>query len=357
MNILVSGIGGPTPRSIAKAIRVSYPKAKIIGVDANKKAIGFFIKGLCDEYKIVPKASDPSYWDVIEDLKKEFDLDIAFIQPEKEVLEWGKYFENHGKYPIDTFIPPVSYTSALMDKANMADMLKDTHFIPKTLRITHSNPKFNLVEDQIGFPCWIRASVGSGGYGSMKITSLNDLKAWLFICSEIVEFTVSEFLPGRHLANQMMYVDGMLIKSAGLHCVEYVMADIAPSKVTGNTSFGRLINEDKLLDFCENCMAFISDKLKEKPHGIFSFDLKEDFKGELKVTEINIRHMAYTGILSSAGFDLSGDSIKLLTGNFAEVKSGRHVFDKNYVFIRDVDSYPILLTEEEINVNSSYFDN
>lgn len=348
MNILITGIGGPTPRSIAKTIRKNYPGHRIIGVDANSKALGFYMKGLCDEFEVIPKATEDNYWKVIEDIKEKYLIEIAFIQPEKEVISWGKYFKENGDFPIPTFIPPLEYSHALVDKANMSDLLLNSDFIPKTIRISPKDPQLDKIESEIGYPCWIRATTGSGGFGSMKINNVNNLEAWLFIHSHVKEFTVSEFLPGKHLANQMMYINGELIKSAGLECVEYVMAEVAPSKVTGNTSFGRMINNDRLLSFCEECMDYISNKLDVQPHGVFSFDLKEDIDSNLKLTEINIRHMAYTGILSELGFDLTGDSINYLTGNMDRIIKGRHSFKKEYVFLRDVDIEPLIIEEKDL---------
>lgn len=349
MNILISGIGGPTPRSIAKRIREVYPDCNIIGIDANKKALGFYIKGLVDKHYIVPRASDASYWDAINKIITDDKIDFAFIQPEFEVIKWGEFFEAAGKYPCPVLLPPLELARKLMDKALMSDLLEGTDYIPKTVKISPSQPKYDEIENKVGYPCWIRASVGSGGLGSLKLNSKNDLEAWLLIHKEIKEFTVSEFLTGRHLANQMLYIDGKCLKNGGLHCAEYVMADIAPSKVTGNTSFGRLINDENLLKFCEECIHEISKRSGIVPHGVLSFDLKEDSAGNLKVTEINIRHMAYTGIMASAGFDLVNDTILYLTGKENEIKNrGLYSFDKDYIFLRDVDIEPILMQEKDL---------
>jgi len=348
MNILITGIGGPTPRSIAHRLREINPEAKLIGVDANKKALGFYINNLVDESLIIPRAKDSNYWDVITEIIKKYNIDFAFIQPEFEVTEWGNYYKKNGSFPCPTFIPPVDHVNVLMNKARMAELLESTNYIPKTVTITQKNQNFELIENEIGFPCWIRASVGSGGLGSLKIGSKKELEAWLFIHKEVPEFTVSEFLTGRHLANQMLYINGELIKNAGLHCAEYVMADIAPSKVTGNTSYGKFINEDKLLSFCEDVMDYIQNKTLVPAHAVYSFDLKEDMNGNLKVTEINIRHMAYTGIMGKVGFDLVDDTVKYLTNRGNEIKKGRHYYDANYIFLRDVDERPIILKEEEL---------
>jgi glutathione synthase/RimK-type ligase-like ATP-grasp enzyme len=251
---------------------------------------------------------------------------------------------------LSGFIPPLEYANALVDKVKMSELLKDTDYIPKTIAITPKNPNYEGVASEIGYPCWIRASTGSGGYGSLKLQRKEDLEAWLFIHSNVKEFTVSEYLPGRHLANQMMYVNGKCIRNAGLECVEYVMADVAPSKVTGNTSFGRFLNEKPLLDFCEESMDYIAQKLGVQPHGVFSFDLKEDSEGKMKITEINVRHMAYTGIMARIGFDLAADTIKYLSAphdnNFSE--NHQHNYDKPYIFLRDVDIEPLILDGEHL---------
>lgn len=43
--ILITGIGGLTPRSIATILRKKHPNYHLIGIDINKKAIGFFHEG------------------------------------------------------------------------------------------------------------------------------------------------------------------------------------------------------------------------------------------------------------------------------------------------------------------------
>ena len=53
--VLITGIGGLTPRSITGIIRENHPDYHLIGIDVNKKALGFFMKGLLDEYYVCPR--------------------------------------------------------------------------------------------------------------------------------------------------------------------------------------------------------------------------------------------------------------------------------------------------------------
>lgn len=348
--VLVTGIGGLTPLSITRIIRKNHPDYKIIGCDINKKAIGFFVKDLLDEYYVCPRCTSPDYFPWLEKLIAEKHIDYAFVQPESEIVEWGDYYEKNGKYPCPVFMGSKQLSVSLKDKAIMAELLEGTEFIPKTIKVTQKNPRYDDVEKEIGFPCWIRATEGTGGLGSLRLDDIASYKSWLFINSDIPEFTVSEFLSGRHLANEMLYYDGEYVKGAALECVEYVMAKTAPSHVTGNTHFGRLLNEDKINEFCDKCIKYLEKKLGVSAHGILSFDLKEDRNGNMKVTEVNIRHMAYTGVMAYVGFDLIEDTITILEdGNCNRVERAQfYHYDKPYVFLREVDIEPIVLDSEEI---------
>lgn len=348
--VLITGIGGLTPRSIAKIIRKNHPNYRIIGCDANKKAVGFFMTDLLDEYFVCPRCDSPDYFSWVEKLVSEKNVDYAFVQPESEIVVWGDYYEKNGKYPCPVFMGSKLLSVSLKDKSIMADILEGTDFIPKTIKVSQTNPRFEDVENIIGFPCWIRATEGTGGLGSLRLDDISSYKSWLFINSKIPEFTVSEFLTGRHLANEMLYYNGEYVKGAALECVEYVMANTAPSKVTGNTHFARFLNEDRINKFCDECIRYIENKIGVQAHGILSFDLKEDKDGNMKVTEVNIRHMAYTGVMARIGFDLIEDTIKIMEdGNCDNVERAQYYhYDKPYVFLRDVDVEPIILECEEV---------
>ncbi len=351
MNVLITGVGGPTPRSIAKALREMHKEINIIGTDSHHRALGFFMDGLLDRTHILPRANDPEYWLAVKTLIRKEAIDLAFVQPESEVIEWAKYYKENGKHPVPVLIPPLALAESLVDKSIMSDLFEGTTYIPKTLKIKQNNPQLELIDSKIGFPCWIRATTGSGGLGSLKIEDVESLRSWLFINQDIKEFTISEFLPGRHLANQMLYFNGEYIKGALLECVEYVMASIAPSKVTGNTSYGRFLNEDDVLSFCHESVEYLCSKLNVKPHGVLSFDLKEDNDGNPKITEINIRHMAYTGIMSNVGFDLISDTIVLLQEGSAKIDRAPYFhYEKPYAFLRDVDIEPIIFDDSDLSI-------
>ena len=70
----------------------------------------------------------------------------------------------------------------------------------------------------------------------------------------------------------------------------------------------------------------------------------------MKVTEINIRHMAYTGVMAHVGFDLIEDTIRIMEEGNANnvVRDQFYHYEKPYIFLRDVDVEPIILESEKI---------
>lgn len=347
--VLITGIGGLTPRSIARTLRRNHPDYRLVGCDIDPTAIGFFMSGLLDVRCVCPRCDDSTYFPWIERLVEDEGVDYAFVQPEAEVVAWAAYRESNGSYPCPTLMGGPRMTSALRDKGTTAELLEGTEFIPRTITITQDNPRMDDVESIVGYPSWVRATRGTGGLGSLRLDEPNDLRGWLAMNPGIPEFTVSELLPGRHIANEMLYYEGEYLRGAALECAEYVMASTAPSRVTGNTRLGRLIDGEEINEFCDACVRHLEQKLDERVHGVLSFDLKEDAEGNPKVTEVNIRHMAYTGVLAEAGFDLVEDTVRIMEdGDARQVRRERaHRWDGPRVFLRDVDVEPMLLSGDD----------
>ena len=111
------------------------------------------------------------------------------------------------------------------------------------------------------------------------------------------------------------------------------------------------MDEDRINKFCDDCIKYLCKKLNVQAHGILSFDLKEDRNGNMKVTEVNIFHMAYTGVMAQIGFDLIEDTIRIMEDSngkrcqrpVSSLRQAIHIF-------RDVDMEPVVLESERMFV-------
>lgn len=348
--ILVTGVGGPTPRSFVRAVKLKdtlEKEFKFVGVDCNPLAYGLYDRNLFDKTYTVPRADDSCYWKAINDIIKTEGINGAVILPEVEVLEWAK---NRSKLntSIKVHLPDYDLANTLVNKHRLHDMLAVTSWVPRFSRVDPENYDYEKLSAEVGEIFWIRSTEGSSGLGSLKIESESALAQWISINSGVKEFIATEYLPGRNMACKMLYFNGHLTRTACAERINYIMAKVAPSGITGNTSYGRLINEPELVTISEETLNFISEEVGSELNGIFTVDFKEDADGVPKITEINIRHVAFTSSIAAGGANLPADTLKMLSSGSLTPKRIDYQYEEGLIFLRDVDSLPIILNEKEL---------
>ena len=347
MKILITGVGGPTPASVAVSLKrySRYADSWLLGVDANPLATGLYRTELFDKTVVVPPANSRDYWPVIERVVDQYGIELALVQPEVEVLEWARR-AREGALPCKAFLPDFYLAQLLVDKAAMSRALEATRLVPASVELDRGLRAIDSVERTLPYPFWIRASSGSSGLGSLLVGDRESLASWMRINKDVKSFLCSEYLPGRNLAVKLLYYDGQLLRSACAERVNYIMAKVAPSGITGNTSFGRFLNETGPAEIALQAMERLFDDSGSPRHGFFTVDLKEDTAGVPKVTEINVRNVAFNGCFAQLGANFSEDVVRLLTSDQEFDRAYRqYQFDDDYVFIRDVDAEPIVLRE------------
>jgi len=357
--ILVTGVGGPTPRSFVRAVKLKAATKKqyrFIGADCNPLAYGLYDRVLFDKSYVVPRADAPDYWDSINEIIDKEKIEGAVVLPEVEVLEWAENSESNLRKKVKTHLPDSDLARELVNKHRLHDVLEKTGFVPRYKKIDPQSYSYAGIVDETSEPFWIRSTEGSSGLGSLKIESEGALAQWVSINKGVNEFIASEFLPGRNMACKMLYFNGKLVRTACAERVNYIMAKVAPSGITGNTSFGRLINEPGLVRMSEKALETISGKLRKPLNGIYTVDYKEDAEGAPKITEINIRHVAFTSSMAAGGANIPADTLEMM---FADDAEGFERVDYSYpeplIFLRDVDSEPIVMKESDLMKKSPPF--
>lgn len=350
-NILITGVGGPTPRSFAIALKKYQNKNQdfqLIATDINPLSVGLYQKELFDISYLIPRADAPDYWEVIESLVKKHAIQYAVILPEQEVIEWAKRNESH-ELPCKALLPDYKLSSLLVDKARMTELLMPLGNVPISVEFDRSLTDLHQITNKLSYPFWVRSSSGTSGLGSLQVEDEAALKNWISINPKVQTFLASTFLPGRNLACKLLYWEGKLIRSACAERVNYIMAKVAPSGITGNTSFGRLLNEPKLVEEATRAMDQLFEQSNAPKHGFFTADFKEDAKGKPYITEINVRHVAFTQCFAAGGANFAEDTLRLLMDDKTFEKEYKmYEFEKDLIFLRDVDTLPILMKENNL---------
>ncbi|MGM0534697.1 MAG: hypothetical protein ACQEXI_01805 [Pseudomonadota bacterium] len=354
INVLVTGVGGPTPRSFVRSILESgCDRYRFVGVDSNPLAIGLYDDDSYIATHVVPESSSEEYWPVIARLVDRHAIAFAVVMPELEVLTWARA-KGAQALPCQAFVPDYHASRMLIDKKAMHHALHDKAYIPAHANFANGADTSGL---SLQYPFWVRSTVGSSGLGSLKVSGQAELDEWMRINPGVGEFIASEFLPGRNLACKLLYRDGQLLRSACAERIAYIMAKVSPSGITGNTSFGRLINDPHLVDIADDAIREVFHQHGAQPHGVFTADLKEASNGQPMITEINVRFVAFMSVLAKAGANLPLDYLEASLRPEAFSMAYKHyTFENDMVFLRDVDEKPIVMKEGELLKRERYDD-
>lgn len=341
--ILVTGACGVTSRSVVRSLNISphfKNKCEFIGTDVCYNEYGIY-EGLYKKVYKVPYFGAPSYRALMQNIIDENDIEYAILIPEPEVLYWSEH-------PFDVKflkIPPL-FAHKVISKKKLYDNLSDKQYIPKYQILSREDMMSKKDKIELSYPVWIRDfSEGStSGKGSLLAAGHDDIKAWALLNKNISHFMLSEYLPGRNLACFTLFNNGKLIKYGIAQRIDYLMEKVAISGITGNTCKGKLLNDKKVFDVAYDAITTIIRQTGEQMNGLVVTDLKEDERGNPVITEINIRHVAFTSTFANAGLNFAEYQMMILAGMENQISDElTKVFPDDNIMLRDVDGLPIYL--------------
>ena len=350
MKIIITGACAVSARSVCRSLRISekFKNAEFIGWDMVSTLYGLY-EGLFDRLYKVPAVTSELYRPTIEKILQDEKPDAIVVVPEVEVLYWSEH-----PFNVPSLLPPATFCELAISKKKVFETLADYGLVPKSYEVRKSTILSADYSCPLGYPVWIRdASAGTAsGKGSFKAENLTELQAWTQVNSGIEEFQLSEYLPGGNYGVFMIFCKGKLRKLAIAERIDYIMSKVAVSGITGNTAKGRLLNDERIKETALKTIDIICKKLNVQMNGLVVCDLKSDSDGKPFVTEINIRHVAFSSSFANAGFNISEYQLLCALGRENELSPEiEKIYPQNNLILRDVDDLPIYLRNyEELSI-------
>jgi carbamoyl-phosphate synthase large subunit len=343
LNILVTGACGVTPRAIARSLRASsvLGDPRLVGADRGGNWYGFY-EGLYERVYRVSEPSDPGYADLLADICAREQIDVAVVGPEAEVLFWSGR-----EFPVPALLPPPEFSRIAISKGKLYEALQQTGLVPHYRIVSRDDLLGRRGVDLDGGPVWLRdySEASSSGIGSIQVSEPEEAYAWAYLNPGIPSYMVAEHLPGRNIACTLLFRDDRLLKAGCYERLEYFMGHLAVSGVTGNINRGRLVNDERARALAEQAVGFLCGATGEPAHGLVTVDLREDRTGALKITEINVRHVAATSALAAGGANMAEAQVLATLGRLEEIGEPVPRFPDDNVILRDIDGVPIWLTD------------
>jgi hypothetical protein len=341
--ILITGACGVAPRAIARSLRMSslFRDATLIGTDRGGNWYGFY-EGLYDRVYLVPEPREPGYADVMGDLCRREAIDVALVVPEAEVLYWSQ-----NEFPVPTLLPSPKFVHVAISKRKLYDALTDSGLIPRYEIVSRDELLARQGLDLDGEPVWLRdySDASSSGMGAIKVSEPEQAYAWAYLNPGIANYMAAEHLPGRNLACSLLFREGELLKAGCYERLEYFLGHLVVSGVTGHICRGRLVNDPEARTVAEEAIRAIARQHGEPPHGLLTVDLREDKSGSLKITEINVRHVAATSALAAGGANMAEAQVLASLGRLDEIGDVVVTFAEDNAILRDIDGNPLWIRE------------
>ena len=347
MKIIITGACAVSARNVLRSLKMSpmFKEAEFIGWDMCSILYGVYSNDFDRLYK-VPGVNEPKYREVVQNILDKEQPDAVMVIPEIEVLYWAK-----NPFDVSYITPPAEFCELAISKRRLFDFLKGTGLVPISENLSRDAAFDDNYKLPLDFPMWVRdASAGTAsGKGSFMASNIDELRAWVMINTGIDNFQISEFCPGGNYGVLCLYENGKLLKCAIAERLEYIMSKVAVSGITGNTSKGRFLNDEHIKSQALEVIDRICDATNTVMNGVVVVDMKADATGIVKVTEINIRYVAYNCLLANAGFNLAEYHLLTALGRSNELSSNVEIeYPKHNMWFRDVDAVPIYVENPKI---------
>ncbi len=314
-----------------------FSDVRLVGTDICDNLYGIR-EGLFEKIYRVPHWTSPDYMPILGTICEQERIDHAIVIPEPEVLAWSKSIA-----PVPALLPPPKLSRIALSKTATFVTLAGTGLVPSYRIYSREEILEGKADTFETRPYWIRdCSPGStSAKGALKIVAPEEAKAWALLHKDVTEFMASEYLPGQNFACCMLFQDNELLKFVCAERIKYFAGHLFLSGISGNTCEGRLINDTRVRAVAEECVRLIARNTGEPLTGLFTVDMRENQAGAPLVTEINLRHVAFTSAFAAGGANMAEAQLLATMGLNDKIDRKEVRFPPDNLFLRDIDGPPL----------------
>lgn len=292
INILITSMGGTGSNSVLEALKRTSlgPEIYCVGTHADKYELAC---STADVNYLVPWVREGAPY-IVEHLRLEVleKIDLFIPNSDREVTIVAKHRE---QFKSKLLIPDLEVIQKVQDKFSLFRLLR-SHGLP--VAETYEIERLDTIEKQMkSLPnlgrFWLRVKRGEGSIAATWVKTAEQAMAWIKLWRElqgfeISDFLVSEFLPGKDYAVQIMWKQGRLLNAKICQRLTYYDGDQRLSGMASTPGVAKTVDNREAVQTCIDAVETISREFSSLPNGVYEFDMKENAEGVACVTEVNI---------------------------------------------------------------------
>jgi hypothetical protein len=343
---LVTGAGSGSSGNLIRALRAMTPKPHIVGVNGDRFSLK---QSLADHNYLCPAPETGRFVDSILEIVGRERINVIVPTDDNIVKALS---DGRARLPIEPLLPHRKTIDLCQDKYALNVFLRQRDVsAPLTYEVRSLRGLDGIFAR---FPragvFWCRARRGARSLAATPVATAEQARAWITQWRDmrgvkVSNFTIAEYLPGRHFMVQSVWRNGDLLRAQAIEILGYFGAGNNPSGVFSLASLAKTVSAPEAVQVALSAVRAI----ERRPSGAFFAELKERADGVPCITEIN------------AGRFPSGVTALLAIGDdnmvamFAAAAIGKPIkianplgCEQEYYLVRDIDALPGVVSATEL---------
>jgi hypothetical protein len=343
---LVTGAGSGSSGNLIRALRSMNPKPTSIGINNDKFALKV---SLADRNYLCPQPDRKEFINHISEIINRERINV--ILPTDDVVV--KVLSNaRNRLPVELLLPRRKTIDLCQDKYALTVFLRERN-VPAPLTYQVKSLQ-NLKKIFDKFPrnslLWCRARRGARSLAATPVCNADQARAWITQWRDlrgisVSDFTIGEYLPGRHFMVQSLWLQGELLRAKAVEILSYFAAGNNPSGVFSLATLARTTKAPQAVAVALDAVRAVD----RRPSGAFFSELKEDTDGIPSVTEINAGRFpaGVTALLAAGDDNMIAMYVAAAVG--APLRVSDPLADtQEYYLVRDLDNLPGVLQSDDL---------
>jgi hypothetical protein len=343
---LITGAGSSSSGNLIRALRARMPKIQTVGINSDRFALKL---SLADRNYSCPTSESGEFINSVLKIVEQEQINVILPTDDPVVKSLS---DGRSRFPIELLLPGQEVIDLCQDKYALNVFLRQRG-IPAPLtyavRSLRSLDGIFARFSRKGL-LWCRARHGARSLAATPVATTEQARAWITQWRDlrgvkVSDFTIGEFLPGRHFIVQGLWRNGELLRVQAIEVLSYFAAGNNPSGVFSLATLAKTVVAPEAVEVTLNAVRAI----EQRPSGAFFVELKETAHGVPSITEIN------------AGRFPSGVTALLAIGEdnmvamFAAAAMGEQIkvaspfgLSEEYYMVRDIDAVPAIFSTADL---------
>jgi len=344
--IVVNHAGTGATNNLIRSLRAASRPVYVVGCHDDPFVLR---KSSADKSYLLPRADDERFVGALCRVILTERADLFLPNTDGDVRLASRFRE---ALPCRVFLPSHDVVELCQDKYLLNTFLASHDVpVPLTYPVTELD-SIEAVFDRLAppSPLWCRVRSGSGSVGATPVRTVQQARAWISYWEDMRgvragSFILSEYLPGRDFACQMLWKSGTPVLTKTCERLSYFGGAGRPSGVSSVAALAKTVYEPQVRDVCAAAIRALGTDIS----GAFSIDLKEDTVGVPRITEINAgRFITMMNLFDFSGrHNMTTTYLALALDEPIDLHDAYDTAEDCY-FMRDVDTLPAMFRADDV---------